>query len=131
MPVSLYFSFFSRTELSISKQHCLIPHLAWSLESHQLSRLVRVFSLPLALLLLCSTYSVLWNAATHERDTCFQKALEMRLMSRFNFVKGPIDILLCNTLLVSWKAPLPLKCNNLQTLKSIESTRLQTKKPTG
>lgn len=70
------------------KQHCLILHLAQSLESPQFSCLVRVFSLPLAQLLLRSTYSVLWNAATHKHDTYFQEALEMHLVSGFNFVKG-------------------------------------------
>lgn len=78
-------SFSFLTGLSILEEYCLILHLAQSLESPRFSCLVRVFSLALGLFLLCSTYSVLWNAATHKCDTYFQKASETHLIS---FVKG-------------------------------------------
>lgn len=76
--------------LSVSKTALLCPSLCTELCTCSVLLPCKGFLPTPSLLSFHSTYSVLWNVATHKHDTHFQRALEMNVISEFNFVKGEV-----------------------------------------
>lgn len=115
--------------LSISKTALLCPSLCTELCTCSVLLPCKGFLPTPSLLSFHSTYSVLWNVATHKHDTHFQRALEMNMISEFNFVKGEAyqhcTHVTCPTFktVITWKklkSQQKEKPNNLKNNKSLK-----------